>query len=173
MAAPAAPGALHAQMHMQRLGPTLVFLQPVADGGRAAGPSLTVELTSGAVGLAEHSVPLAAEAGGAETVFGVIGILRLLGTCALAVITGAEQVATLRGHPVFLVTRTRVLAAASAFKDDARCAAPLNSAPREALPPRACKPIPVPGHAGTSRCCARRWTRRTLGAGSSSRTART
>jgi len=72
MAAPAAPGALHAQMHMQRLGPTLVFLQPVADGGRAAGPSLTVELTSGAVGLAEHSVPLAAEAGGAETVFGVI-----------------------------------------------------------------------------------------------------
>lgn len=120
MAAGVAPPALHAQMHLQRLGPSLVFLQPVA-GGKAAGPSLTVGLNSGVVGLAEHSVPLG-DGGGADTVFGVVGLARLLGTCALAVVTAAEQVAVLRGHPVYLVTGTRVLAGESEFKDDARCA---------------------------------------------------
>ncbi|KAK9821752.1 hypothetical protein WJX81_003319 [Elliptochloris bilobata] len=93
--------------------------------------SLTVELNSGVVGLAEHSVPLAAGGGGAEVVYGVIGLARLLGTCALAVITAAEQVALLRGHPVYLVTGTRVLAGESAFKDDARYVALI----REALDP--------------------------------------
>ncbi|KAK9809957.1 hypothetical protein WJX72_002549 [[Myrmecia] bisecta] len=47
------------------------------------------------------------------TVYGVIGLARLLGGYALVVITGAEQVGVLRGYPVFTVTSTKVLAPSS------------------------------------------------------------
>ena len=66
---------------------TLIFIQPL-QGSKVVGPSLTVELGTGTVGLAEHSVPLK----GTDTIYGVIGLARFLGGCALAVITDAEQV---------------------------------------------------------------------------------
>lgn len=89
---PAAPSIMSteplifSEMRLQQVG-TLVFIQPVQNSA-VAGPSLTVELGTGTVGLAEHSVPLK----GTDTIYGVIGLARFLGGCALAVITDAEQV---------------------------------------------------------------------------------
>ena len=77
---------MFSEMRLQQVG-TLVFIQPVQNSA-VAGPSLTVELGTGTVGLAEHSVPLK----GTDTIYGVIGLARFLGGCALAVITDAEQV---------------------------------------------------------------------------------
>lgn len=77
---------IYSEMRLQQVG-TLVFIQPVQNSA-VAGPSLTVELGTGTVGLAEHSVPLK----GTATIYGVIGLARFLGGCALAVITDAEQV---------------------------------------------------------------------------------
>ena len=77
---------MFSELRLQQVG-TLVFIQPMR-GSSVVGPSLTVELGTGTIGLAEHSVPLK----GTDTVYGVIGLVRFLGGCALAVITDAEQV---------------------------------------------------------------------------------
>ena len=42
--------------------------------------------------------------------FGVLGMARLEAGPALVVVTGAEEAATLRGHPLYRVTATQVLA---------------------------------------------------------------
>ena len=84
-------------LRLQRMGASLVFLQPLRDG-KAAGASLMVELQSGTVGMAEHSMPLqdlggsSSPAEAAEKVWGVIGLARLIGCAVLAVITDAEKV---------------------------------------------------------------------------------
>ena len=77
---------IYSELRLQQVG-TLIFIQPL-QGSKVIGPSLTVELGTGTVGLAEHSVPLK----GTETIYGVIGLARFLGGSALAVITDAEQV---------------------------------------------------------------------------------
>ena len=97
---------------------TLVFIQPLA-GGTVAGPSLSIELQTGAVGLAEHSSPLDVLKR-AETIYGVVGLVKMVGGAALAVITGVQQVALLRRCPVYKVTSTRILTCPSTARDDAR-----------------------------------------------------
>ena len=79
---------------MQRMGPSLIFMQPMKDG-KPAGTSLMVELQSGTVGMAEHSMPLQSLGEGAaspERIWGIIGLARLVNCAVLAVITSAEQV---------------------------------------------------------------------------------
>lgn len=81
---------------MQRMGPSLIFMQPMKDG-KAAGSSLMVELQSGTVGMAEHSMPLQSLGTGAaspERIWGIIGLAKLVNCAVLAVITNAEQVST-------------------------------------------------------------------------------
>eukprot|EP00884_Botryococcus_braunii_P019217 jgi/Botrbrau1/597/Bobra.0010s0061.1 len=85
---------LHREMRMFSMGP-IVFLQPVAASGEEQAASLTVELNNGVVGLAEFS---GASFGKTETVYGVIGMAKLLGGSVLAVITAREKVAQLRGE---------------------------------------------------------------------------
>lgn len=91
-------------LRLQRLG-TIVVIQPLWDG-EVAGPSLTCDLETGSLALADHPRVERDYA----VVHGVLGMARLEAGPALVVITGAEEVATLRGHPVFKVTATQVLA---------------------------------------------------------------
>ena len=85
------------EMRLQHMGASLVFLQPLKDG-KAAGASLMVELQSGTVGMAEHSMPLQELSGGSsaaeasQRIWGIIGLARLVGCSVLAVITDAEKV---------------------------------------------------------------------------------
>lgn len=85
----ATSAGIYPQLHLQRVG-SLVLIQPSKDG-KAAGPSLTVELTSGTVGLTEHSLPLQGQKG-TTPIAGVLGLLKLKQGSALAVITGTKQV---------------------------------------------------------------------------------
>lgn len=91
-------------LRMQRLG-SIVIIQPLWDG-EVAGPSLTCDLETGSLALAEHPVVDK----NYVIVHGVFGIAKLEAGPALAVITGAEEVGVLRGHPVFKITATEVLA---------------------------------------------------------------
>ena len=85
----ATASGIYSQLHLQRVG-SLVLIQPSQDG-KVAGPSLTVELNTGTVGLTEHSMPLQGQKG-CISIHGVIGLLKLKQSSALAVITGAKQV---------------------------------------------------------------------------------
>ncbi|CAL8466862.1 g6398 [Coccomyxa elongata] len=110
----------NSELLLQRMGASLVFIQP-AKNGKPLGPSLMVELQSGTVGMAEHSMPLH-EVGGQGTpdkILGIIGLAKLVSCSVLAVITHAEKVADLRGHAVFKVTGTRLIeSGTSSSKDD-------------------------------------------------------
>lgn len=100
-----APGLdMHPVLRMQRLG-SIVVVQPQR-GGEVAGHSLTCDLETGTLALAEHprlpkdSVP----------VFGVLGLAKLDAGPALVVVTRVEQAAMLRGHPLLRIAATQVLA---------------------------------------------------------------
>ncbi len=83
----------NSELLLQRMGASLVFIQP-AKNGKPLGPSLMVELQSGTVGMAEHSMPLH-EVGGQgtpEKILGIIGLAKLVSCSVLAVITQAEKV---------------------------------------------------------------------------------
>ena len=83
----------NSELLLQRMGASLVFIQP-AKNGKPHGPSLMVELQSGTVGMAEHSMPLH-EVGGQglpEKILGIIGLAKLVSCSVLAVITHAEEV---------------------------------------------------------------------------------
>lgn len=82
------PLSLHNEMQMFRMG-ALVFLQPKVPAGTEQTASLTVELNNGVVGLADFS---GGSFGKKETIYGVIGMAKLLGGSILAVITGREKV---------------------------------------------------------------------------------
>jgi hypothetical protein len=73
-------------LRLQRLG-TIVVVQPLWDG-EVAGPSLTCDLETGTLALAEHPKIDKDYA----VVHGVLGMARLEAGPALAVITGAEEV---------------------------------------------------------------------------------
>lgn len=72
-------------LRMQRLG-SIVIIQPLWDG-EVAGPSLTCDLETGSLALAEH--PTVDK--NYVIVHGVFGIAKLEAGPALAVITGAEE----------------------------------------------------------------------------------
>lgn len=91
-------------MRLQRLG-SIAVVQPVWQG-EVAGPSLTVDLETGTLALAEH--PKVEK--GYVDVFGVLGLARLEAGPALVVVTAIEQVAMLRGYPLYRVAATEVLA---------------------------------------------------------------
>ncbi|EFN52170.1 hypothetical protein CHLNCDRAFT_59012 [Chlorella variabilis] len=95
---------LHTTMRLQRLG-SIVVIQP-SWRGEVAGPSLTCDLETGTLALAEH--PKVDK--GYTEVFGVLGIARLEAGPALVVITAVEEAAMLRGHPLYRVTAVEVLA---------------------------------------------------------------
>ncbi|KAL4421843.1 hypothetical protein ABPG77_001325 [Micractinium sp. CCAP 211/92] len=95
---------LYPTMRLQRLG-SIAVVQPVWQG-EVAGPSLTCDLETGTLALAEH--PRVDK--GYTDVFGVLGLTRLEAGPALVLVTGIEQVAELRGHPLYRVTATEVLA---------------------------------------------------------------
>ena len=81
------------ELQLQRMGNSLVFIQPL-ESGKASGSSVMVELQSGTVGMAEHSMPVG-ELGGKSTsqkILGIIGLAKLAKTSVLAVITSAEKV---------------------------------------------------------------------------------
>jgi hypothetical protein len=81
------------ELQLQRMGNSLVFVQPLKHG-EASGSSVMIELNSGTVGMAEHSMPIG-ELGGksaCQRILGIIGLAKLANTAVLAVITSAEQV---------------------------------------------------------------------------------
>lgn len=83
------------ELQLQRMGTSLVFIQPL-ESGKASGSSVMVELQSGTVGMAEHSMPVG-ELGGKSTsqkILGIIGLAKLAKTSVLAVITSAEKVSS-------------------------------------------------------------------------------
>ncbi|KAL4856549.1 Phosphoinositide phosphatase SAC7 [Chlorella vulgaris] len=103
---------LYPSMRLQRLG-SIAVIQPVWKG-KVEGSSLTCDLETGTLALAEH--PKVDKA--YTEVFGVLGLARLEAGPALVVVTAVEQAraagavlaATLRGHPLYRVTGTEVLA---------------------------------------------------------------
>lgn len=140
---------LHAtELLLQRMGPSLMFIQPIRNG-KAQGQSLMIELQSGTVGLAEHSMPLKdlSAHGASDKILGIIGMAKLVNCSVLAVISNAEkvgstsdgewvylmpylpvmcretckvclQVADLRGHPVYKITGTRILEGGTSSSKD-------------------------------------------------------
>lgn len=95
---------LYPTMRLQRLG-SIAVVQPVWQG-EVAGPSLTCDLETGTLALAEH--PKVDK--GYSEVYAVLGMARLEAGPVLVVVTGVEEAATLRGHPLYRVTATQVLA---------------------------------------------------------------
>ena len=143
------PLPAHRELRVTRLG-SLVFVTPVGpDGASPAGPSLSVELCHGVVGLADMS-GLAGGAGGGGgggggapppplpgsgpplTAWAVLGAARTPAGLALALVTRAAAVGSLRGAPVYRVTGTAVLAPPSMDGDSDRYVRLL----RRALDPR-------------------------------------
>lgn len=108
----------HRELRVQRIG-SLVFVTPL-DGATgeplpaAESPSLTVELSHGAVGLASFDAPAGMMASSSSSkplnAWAILGCGRLLQGLALCVATSAELAGTLRGHPVFRATKFEVLA---------------------------------------------------------------
>lgn len=88
---------------LQQLG-TIVVVQPTWKDETSE--SLTCDLETGTVALAEHPRIQSDY----TDVFGVLGLARLEAGPALIVITGIEEVATLRGYPLYKITSTKVLA---------------------------------------------------------------
>ena len=147
---PPAPLPAHRELKVTRLG-SLVFVTPVGpDGSTPTGPSLSVELGHGAVGLADMS-GLAGGAGSATvgaasaspppallgrgpplTAWAVLGAARTPAGLALALVTRAAVVGTLRGSPVYRVTGTAVLPPPGLDADSGRYVRLL----RRALDPR-------------------------------------
>ena len=67
------------ELQLQRMGTSLVFVQPLKDG-KASGSSVMIELQSGTVGMAEHSMPIG-ELGGksaCQRILGIIGVAFLV-----------------------------------------------------------------------------------------------
>lgn len=89
---------------MQRLG-SIVVIQPQR-AGEVAGQSLTCDLETGTLALAEH--PLIDT--NFVPIFGVLGLATLDAGPALVVVTAVQQVARVRGHPLLRVAATEVLA---------------------------------------------------------------
>jgi hypothetical protein len=96
---------MHPVMRLQRLG-SVVAVQPWR-GGAVAGESLTIDLETGTLALTEHP-PI--DSGDYTTVYGVLGMASFEAGPALVVVTGVEEVGTLRDHPLLRVTATSVLA---------------------------------------------------------------
>ena len=91
-------------LRMQRLG-SIVVVQPWRFN-TVAGQSMTCDLETGTLALTEHP-PIEKDY---TSLLGVLGLAQLEAGPAMIVITGAEQVAQLRGHPLMKVTSTQVLA---------------------------------------------------------------
>ena len=131
---PPPPAPAHRELRVTRLG-SLVFVTPVGpDGSTPAGPSLSVELGHGAVGLADMGPVLPAGDGRGPPLaaWAVIGAARTPAGLALALVTRAARVGTLRGAPVYRVTGTAVLPPPSPDADSTRYVRLL----RRALDPR-------------------------------------
>ena len=92
----ATPHGIHSRLVLQRVGP-LVFIQP-SNADKESGASLTIDLNSGSIGLSNHNQPLSQQKG-STVILGVIGVLRLKHSSALAVITGAKQVCPEQSAP--------------------------------------------------------------------------
>jgi len=90
-------------LRLQCLG-SIAIVQPVWEG-EIAGRSLTCDLETGTIALAEYP-PIDKNY---TNIFGVIGLARFEAGPALIVITGIEEVATLRGYPLYRITSTQVL----------------------------------------------------------------
>jgi hypothetical protein len=116
--APPPPSLCYRELRVASLG-TLFFLTPLDAAGDVAGPALSVELAHGVAGLAAFEAPAGLGAP-PTTAWAVLGCARLISGLALALVTGAEQVAVVRGHPVFRATKVEVHAPPAAHPDDAR-----------------------------------------------------
>lgn len=90
----------------------MAVLQPWWNG-KSAGRSLSFNLSTGTI----HEVATELKAQYTE-VFGVLGMVRMKTTSALVVITSVREVGKLRGFPVFLVQKTRVLSGPGASAAD-------------------------------------------------------
>ena len=91
----------------------MVVLQPWWNG-KSAGQCLGVNLSTGSV----LEVASELQTGRHTDVFGVLGMVRMKSTSALVVITAVKEVGKLRGFPVFLVQKTRVLSGPGALAAD-------------------------------------------------------
>lgn len=91
----------------------MVVLQPWWNG-KGAGPCLGVNLCTGSVVEVESELKTARR----TEVFGVLGMVRMKTTSALVVVTAVKEVGKLRGFPVFLVQKTRVLCGPGASAAD-------------------------------------------------------
>ncbi|KAI8468529.1 MAG: SacI homology domain-containing protein [Monoraphidium minutum] len=89
---------------------SLVAVQPAgAAGGKVE--TLSIDAASGDVRLTQQP----ALGGGCEPALALIGAFRLRAATVVAVVTGAQKVATLYGQPVFRVTATKLIAPRAAF----------------------------------------------------------
>jgi hypothetical protein len=93
----------------------VAIIQPESAASLSPSPptvdTLCVDLGSGKVSRVQMQPLMTGGAGGsgAATIPALIGLLRLRGGAALAVVTGAERVASLDGAPVYRVTSTAVI----------------------------------------------------------------
>jgi len=128
-AAPAAAAPTHAPAHAAFYrGPLrllvrddVAVIQPAHGGAQAAAATgdglvpapvvdtLCIDLPSGRV--SRGPLPALAPGAAAADVPALVGLLRLRGGAALAVVTGAERVATLDGEPVYRITSAAVITA--------------------------------------------------------------
>eukprot|EP00877_Chromochloris_zofingiensis_P011352 jgi/Chrzof1/6470/Cz18g12080.t1 len=83
----------------------MVALQPMLENGAAKADTLSVDLKTGGVQVSDQPV-LSKQATG---ILAVIGVFKFKAAAVIAVVTEAQQVATLYGQPVFRVTKTQII----------------------------------------------------------------
>jgi len=113
----------HPVLRLQhRSGSNVVLLHPWWNG-KSAGRSISCDLSTGAI--QDGSCELEARF---TEAFGVLGLVRMKTTSALVVATAVKEVGVMRGFPVFLVQKTRVLSGSGASAADRAVVRSLRSA---------------------------------------------
>jgi hypothetical protein len=90
----------------------IVLLQPWWNG-KSVDRCLSCDLSTGSVQYVDDQL-----AAGYQEVFGVLGMIRMKSASAIVVATAVKEVAELRGFPVFVVQKTRVLGGSGAASAD-------------------------------------------------------
>ena len=93
-------------IRVKRLG-NIILMQPWWQGKKVDG-CLSCDLSTGSLSFVEEDVTSSY-----TEVFGVVGMIKMKTTSAVVFVTDAKEVATIRGFPVFLITKTSVMYSSS------------------------------------------------------------
>lgn len=85
----------------------IVLIQPWWQG-KKVDRCLSCDLSNGSLSFLEENIT-----NSYTEVFGVVGMIKMKTSCAIAFITAAKEVATIRGFPVFLITKVSVMSSSS------------------------------------------------------------